>query len=105
MKNTPMEEQGNLNSNIALENSPSYIEEFKNELKESSNSHLQLTQKSLNYLCTELDPYDCSNLSQEQESVLKKFHLKDHLSDPFKFTNIVLKMLHLVEEETNKRLH
>lgn len=99
-----MDKQSNLKENLLPENKAQLIENFKNEVLSCSVDDLKKLQMKLNYLCMEIDPYNCLDLSVEEENILNDFSLKFFLENPFDFTNIILKMLDLIETEIKKRL-
>jgi hypothetical protein len=82
-----------------------YIVNFRNEISSKSRDGLKTVGKKLNYLCLNLDPYNCLDLKQEEENIINEFELKEYLSNPFRFTNILLQLLDLVEAELKSRSH
>jgi hypothetical protein len=90
---------------ISPENHEEVVSFFTNELSRASSKSIGLIQKKLNFLCLELDPYNALDLSNEEENILNEFHLKDFLTNPFEFTNIVLQLLNITELELKKRLN
>ncbi len=58
---------------------------------------LEMTYKKLSYLANHLDPYQGETHDQTLLNLLQEFDLQDDLSNPFTFTNKLLKLLDEVE--------
>jgi hypothetical protein len=82
-----------------------FLEKFKSEIKAKSRDGLKTLIKKLNYLCLELDPYNSLDLSIEEENIINEFEIKEYLSNPFEFTNMILQLLDHVEAEMKTRSH
>jgi hypothetical protein len=78
---------------------------FDNELDDKDLELLRLDHQKLSYLCLNLDPFNCDELSFELENLLIEFNLSDDLKNPFEFTNSVLKKLNHLEEQLKKKLN
>jgi hypothetical protein len=100
-----MDKQNISGNEFSPENQEEVVNFFTNELSLLSKKSIENIQKKLNFLCLELDPYNALELSTEEENILKEFQLKDYLSNPFEFTNIVLQLLNMTELELKKRLN
>ena len=83
----------------------SFLENFTKEMSHKTFEEVLLIHKKLNFLCLEFDPYIQDEISSEVDSLLEDFKLKDYTSDPFGYTNRVLRMLDIVENQTKKRLN
>lgn len=100
-----MEKQVSLAGSETRINSELVVKNFKNEISSMNHGQLNQTLKQLNYLALNLDPYHASNISTEEESILHKFGLNDYLTNPFEFTNQLLRLIDLTQEEKKKRIH
>ena len=98
-----MDIQSTLGSGSIRENKENFLKLFKNEIKALSYSDLTKTKQKIHYLCKELDPFNCTHLSQEVESILNEYQLHSLLENPFDITNFLLKILDLLETETKNR--
>ena len=76
---------------------------FIDEIKEVSDKELKETMAELKHVCMEFDPYQPHNLPAEVEQTLKKYGLDEMLSNPFTFTNNLLRILTSVESEYKLR--
>ena len=76
---------------------------FIDEINETSNEELEVTLKELKHVCMEFDPYQPHKISDEVQLTLKKYGLDDMLSNPFTFTNNLLRILTSVESEYKQR--
>lgn len=47
----------------------------------------------------EFDPYQAEEASQTVANILEEFSLNEYISNPFDFTNIVLRLLDIAEEK------
>jgi hypothetical protein len=104
-KVAPMDKQNISGNEFSPEKQEEVVNFFTNELSLLSKKSIENIQKKLNFLCLELDPYNALELSTEEENILEEFQLKDYLSNPFEFTNIVLQLLNMTELELKKRLN
>lgn len=100
-----MEKQVNLPAQDVRDNSESAVENFKNEISSMNHGQLNQTLKQLNFLALNLDPYNTSDLSSEEIHIIKHFDLKGLLHNPFEFTNKLLQLIDLTQEEAKKRIH
>lgn len=100
-----MENQVNLNN----QNLPSHAyfnaENFKDEIPALSVEQLQMELKKLQFLGFNIDPFNCMDLSTEEENLVREFKLEDDLRNPFSFTNKLLQMIDSVETHLNKKQH
>ena len=77
---------------------PSALEQFISSLKRvRSPKTLALHQKRLQYLAQNFDPFTGVSDSECQQ-ILALYHLEIDAQDPFRFTNLVLQMLDVLEE-------
>jgi hypothetical protein len=100
-----MNKQTNLNELDRPNRSLEIVENFTNELKQSSKNQLDLCLKKLNFLCLEFDPYQSEQLRVEEQNIINEFDLMDTIQNPFEFTKTILQMLDNVETEQKKRSH
>ncbi len=100
-----MDRQTTLESKSNLQNKDLFIHNFNNELKSLNNVDLDRLLKKLNFICLELDPYNCNELSVEEQNILEEFQLDIYLNNPFELTRYLLQMLNHVEIEMKKRLN
>ncbi|MCO4754492.1 MAG: hypothetical protein KC478_08410 [Bacteriovoracaceae bacterium] len=91
-------------SNSPQENAE-LVKKFAQHVSTLGRKELELTQKKLNWLCLEFDPYSGDELSSEETNIIEEYELEYSLSNPFEFTNIVLQMLDLLETEIKSRSH
>jgi len=76
-----------------------YIESFSAKLETiSQTSELELLLKKLRFLGSEFDPFD-QNPAHEILQTLNSLNLETMTEDPFLMTNIILKMIDLVEQK------
>ncbi len=77
---------------------PSALEQFISSLKRvRSPKTLALHQKRLQYLAQNFDPF-AGEADSECQQILALYHLEADARDPFRFTNLVLQMLDVLEE-------
>ena len=100
-----MDKQTIVESGSNLENKDLFIQNFKNELESLNHLDLDRLLKKLNFICLQLDPYNCSTLSIEEKNILEEFQLEVYLDNPFELTRYLLQMLNHVEIEIKKRLN
>ncbi len=95
------------NSSLAPEQSllTLHAQSFENEIKDYDITGLKLVMQKLNFLSFEVDPYDISQLKTEEKNILEEFKLSQFMENPFDYTNIILRMIDLVENEINKNYH
>ena len=77
---------------------------FKINIQKLTKKELDLLEKKANYLCLNFDPYDM-NMSDEIKEIIKEFELEQACQNPFTFTNTVLQILDLIENEKKRRVH
>ena len=94
-----MENQNNLSGYRSQAEPVSRAEKFISEMQGLKINELITIQKKLNYLCLELDPFNKLDLSIEEKNILNEFELNDSLTNPFEFTNLVLQLLDIVENQ------
>lgn len=81
------------------------MEDFVAKMKRvRSLKTLKTHQKTLQFLALDFDPFT-TNLSNEAKQILAKYHLESEISDPFQFTNTLLRMLDLLEERIKTFIH
>lgn len=98
-----MEKQINQDIQTSQELNANRLVNFKNEIEESNQKKLKLVAMKLNYLCLSFDPYKTDDISIEETNILNEFNLNEFLSNPFDFTNHVLRLLDIVETEIKRR--
>ena len=99
-----MKNQSNLDNLEIQSQMESHINNFKSEMNSKSRDGLEMALKRINYLCDNVDPYNSLDLSIEEENVINMYDLKDFLSNPFDFTNIILQMIDVVESKLKAKL-
>ena len=88
-----------------LKSSIDPLEDFVAKLKRvRSLKTLQTHQKTLQFLALDFDPFTM-DLSSEAKQILAQYHLEALVSDPFQFTNVLLRMLDLLEERIKTFIH
>ncbi|MBC74931.1 MAG: hypothetical protein CME64_02860 [Halobacteriovoraceae bacterium] len=100
-----MEKRTLSNNADSTKDSAELVQKFKKHVSGLGKKELELTQKKLQYLCLEFDPYQSDDLSNEEENIINEYELENSLSNPFEFTNIVLQMLDALETEIKSRSH
>lgn len=85
--------------------SPESLKDFQEHLRRLGKKELALVQKKLNYLCLEFDPYNDMELGDEESNIIEEYELSDYVGNPFAFTNILLRMLDMLEAEIKSRSH
>lgn len=99
--------------NSSLPRRPSEKEDlvncFTNEIQKLSLKKLSLKLGQLSYLAENFDPYqgvyNGLDISVELLNILNEFKLNEYTKNPFEFTNILLQLLDLTQEEAKKRSH
>lgn len=99
-----MKNQSNLDNLVVQSQMESHINNFNNEMCSKSRDGLEIALKKINYLCDNIDPYNCLDLSIEEENIINNYELKEFLSNPFDFTNIILQMIDIVEAQLKTKL-
>lgn len=106
MKDISMEKRTPKSSNSSAANPGSEsLKDFQDHLAKLGRKELSLVQKKLNYLCLEFDPYNDTELTDEESNIIEEYELSDYVGNPFAFTNIVLQMLDMLEAEIKSRSH
>tara|TARA_B100000674_G_C37695346_1_gene847979 strand:- start:431 stop:799 length:369 start_codon:yes stop_codon:yes gene_type:complete len=100
-----MEKRTLLNSTGSSSESTQLVQKFASHVSTLGKKELELTQKKLQFLCLEFDPYQSDDLSSEEENIIHEYELENSLGNPFEFTNIVLQMLDTLETEIKSRSH
>lgn len=81
------------------------ISSFEKEIKKLGKSGLEKLVKKINFLCLNYNPYENNELTQEEKNVVEELKLTHHLSNPFVFTNILLQMMDIVENQLKTKIH
>lgn len=90
---------------LALKSSIDPMEDFVAKMKRvRSLKTLKTHQKTLQFLALDFDPFT-TDLSSEAKQILALYHLESLVSDPFHFTNVLLRMLDLLEERIKTFIH
>lgn len=105
MKDKTMEKRTSTGKQNADSNSPESLKEFQTYVSKLGKKELALVQKKLNYLCLEFDPYNDTELTQEEQNIIEEYELSDYVGNPFAFTNVVLQMMDALENEIKSRSH
>lgn len=77
---------------------------FKESLKGQDIAQLQQIAGKLELICTDFDPF-VPVLSDELLPLINEFNLVEVTKNPFEFTNTLLRIMTMVEEETKTKLH
>lgn len=84
---------------ISFVSASDLIEQFVSSLKRvKSAKALALHQKRLQHLAQNFDPF-AGTMSNECQQIVTFYHLDGAITDPFLFTNVILRMLDILEEK------
>jgi len=90
--------------NFTSENSDP-VSLFQLNIENQSMKDLNLTQKKLNFICHDFDPYNQESTSIEVKNILNEFHLESYTENPFQFTNILLQLMDNLEQLIKSKLN
>jgi hypothetical protein len=71
---------------------------------ETSKEQLIARKEKLDILCQEFNPFEGA-IAQEVRELIEELELSELLSDPFSFTNHVLKELDQIDGELKRNVH
>lgn len=77
---------------------------FNNENEINLTEKLQNDLKKLNFLCHNYDPFSGAELSTELENIINEYNLSDYLLDPFQFTNRLLQIMDIAENQIKEQM-
>ena len=78
-----------------------FIQDFKQHLKNASLTEIELIDKKLKFLGLNFDPFT-EEASQECQLIMDNLGLTLHLKNPYQSTNLLLRLLDIVEEQINQ---
>lgn len=90
-------------SNQYIDNN-NVICEFEKKASKLGKSGLEKLIKKINFLCLSYNPYENLDLTSEESSIIEELNLSDYLDNPFNFTNYLLQMLDIVENQLKRKI-
>ena len=100
-----MENQSKIVEPMRPTQTVSIVDNFIFEIDGASLSKLKGITNKLKFICNDIDPYNAKNIGPESTQILEEFLLTETLCNPFTYTNNLLRIMDLAENELNKRLH
>lgn len=105
MYKTTMNKSQHENQSNQFIESEDIICNFEKKVSKLGKKNLENLMKKLNFLCLNFNPYDNQDKPTEVDTIIQELNLSDSLQNPFNFTNALLQMIDIVEQNLKRKIH